>query len=85
MTTSAIRQKLYEYIREADDIKLKALYTIVEEDVDQTPDWWKDKKFVAELDRISHEMKSGTDKGASWELLKSEMLQKTQPSDRDEH
>lgn len=33
MNTSTIRQKLYEYIRVADDKKVKAIYTIIESDV----------------------------------------------------
>ena len=30
MNTSTIKQKLYEYIRVADDKKVKAIYTLIE-------------------------------------------------------
>lgn len=33
--TAAIRQKMYEYIRFADDKKVKAIYTMVAEEVNE--------------------------------------------------
>ena len=49
MTTTAIRQKLYEYIRFADDKKIKAIYTVVADDAKETADWWEDKKLLAKI------------------------------------
>ena len=73
MTTAAIRQKLYEYIRVADVKKVKAIFTMVE---DQLPDykWNEDKMFLAELDRRSAEFRSGKEPGIPWEESKKRIL-----------
>ena len=63
MTATAIRHKLYDYIRVADDKKLKSIYNLLENEIEQAYEWWKDKEFVAELDRRSHAVESGEDKG----------------------
>lgn len=73
MTTSAIRQKLYEYIRIADDKKVKAIFTMVEGDFDNY-DWTADTKLMAALDKQSAGHKSGKIKGASWEEVKERIL-----------
>lgn len=73
MTTAAIRQKLYEYIRVADEKKVKAIFTMVENDLGEY-DWTKDKAFLAELDRRSSEYKSGKVKGIPWEEAKQRIL-----------
>lgn len=70
MDTATIRQKLYEYIRKADDKKVKAIYTIVENDIDQVNEWWQDDKLMAEIEQRAADLKSGKDKGISWEDLK---------------
>lgn len=36
MTTTAIRSKLFDYIRLADDKKLKAIFTILENEFSET-------------------------------------------------
>jgi hypothetical protein len=74
MNTSTIRQKLYEYIRVADDKKVKAIYTIIESDVNEVYEWWNDKDLVAELDSRSANLKNGKDVGYSWDEVKSELL-----------
>jgi hypothetical protein len=38
MSTAEIRQKLFEYIRMADDRKVKAIYTIVESEIEEETD-----------------------------------------------
>lgn len=48
---AAIRHKLYDYIRVADDKKLNAIYNLMENELEQTSEWWKDRAFTAELDR----------------------------------
>lgn len=73
MDTETIRQKLYDYIRLADEKKVKAIYTIVESDIDQVNEWWKDDKLLAEIEQRSEELKSGKDKGISWADLKNRL------------
>jgi putative addiction module component (TIGR02574 family) len=50
MNTAAIRQKLHNYLEVADDKKVKAIYTMVEETIDDNMVAYTDE-FKAELDR----------------------------------
>jgi putative addiction module component (TIGR02574 family) len=75
MTTAAIRQKLYEYIRIADEKKVKAIFTMVEDELKDF-DWVDDKDFMAELDKRSSDYKSGKVKGIAWEDAKKRILAK---------
>ena len=77
MNTTTIRQKLHEYIKVADDKKVKAIYTIVESDINEMNEWWNDESFIAELDKRSSDLKSGKEKGVTWEELKNELLKST--------
>lgn len=63
MSSTAIRNKLYDYIRVADDKKLYAIYNLLEDEIEQTNEWWKDKKFINELDRRYQAMENASDKG----------------------
>ncbi len=74
MTTAAIRQKLYEYIRVADDKKVKAIYTIVAEGAEEGTEWWRDKKLVEKLNAIDSDMESGKDEGVNWAQAKDQLL-----------
>jgi len=74
MNTSTIRKKLYEYIRVADDRKVRAIYTIIENDVIEPYEWWNDKELLTELDHRSEQIKSGNDPGMLWEDAKKEIL-----------
>jgi hypothetical protein len=73
MTTAAIRNKLYDYIRVAEDKKIKAIYTMLEGDIEQAYDYWGGKDFVAELNKRSADFKSGKVKGISWEEAKAQI------------
>jgi putative addiction module component (TIGR02574 family) len=73
MNTTAIRQKLYDYIRVAEDKKVKAIYTMVEEEINEAYDWSSDPAFIAELDKRSAEYKSGKVKGVPWEEVRKEV------------
>ena len=70
-TVLSLRDKLYDYIRVAEDKKLQAIYNLLEDDIANTNEWWKDKKFIAELDRRNQALESGTDKGFTIEQLTS--------------
>ncbi len=66
---SSIRHKLYDYIRVADDKKLNAIYHLLEDDINQTYEWWKDNGMVEELDTRSQSLEDGSDKGFTIEQL----------------
>lgn len=59
MTISAIREKLYDYIRIADDKKIKAIYMMLEDEITEDIQWRNDNPFVRELDRRHTDWKSG--------------------------
>ena len=69
MTTAAIRHKLYDYIRVADDKKIKAIYTMLEDEIIEENKWWQDHAFTKELDNRFNEWKSGKEKGYTLEEL----------------
>jgi hypothetical protein len=69
--SAAIRHKLYDYIRVADDKRLNAIYNLLENDINETNDWWKNKLFVAELDRRFEALEAGTDKGFTVDQLEA--------------
>jgi hypothetical protein len=71
MTTTAIREKLYDYIRVADDKKIKAIYALLEDQVIPQVDWSQDKDFVAELDERVKRYKEGIDRGHTWDELET--------------
>ncbi|HTI60622.1 addiction module protein [Mucilaginibacter sp.] len=71
MTTAKIRERLTEYIRFADDKKVQAIYTMVEDELIEQLDLWKDKDFIEELDRRIEELESGKIKGSTWEQVKA--------------
>ena len=74
MDTLTIRQKLYEYIKVADDEKVEAIYTIIKDEVSEPYEWWNDSAFITELDRRSYDLKSSADKGITWEQTKAHLL-----------
>ena len=76
MTTSAIREQIHTYLDVADDKKVKAIYTLIEDDIAKTRDHWSDPEFVAEMNRRAAEMESGADMGRSWEEVHTRARQK---------
>lgn len=65
MTTSTIREKLYDYIRVADDKKVKAIYTMLEDEITETNEWWKNNAFIKELDTRLNNLETGKDNGVT--------------------
>ena len=66
-----IRNKLYDFIRVADDKKLYAIYHRVEGEIEQTQKWWKDKATTDEFDNRFKSLEGGADKGFTVEELKN--------------
>jgi len=67
MTTSSIKEKLYDFIRVADDKKVKAIYMMLEGEITEEKEWWKDKEFMEELDSRYNAWETGKEKGYTLE------------------
>ena len=59
MDTATIRQQLHNYLEVADDKKVKAIYTIIEKDI-QENDFEYPEELKNELDKRYKEYKNGT-------------------------
>ncbi|WP_018627350.1 hypothetical protein [Niabella aurantiaca] len=72
MTTAIKREKLVEYIQQADDKKVQALYAVLEDSIEEEDKgwWWKDDNFVTEINRRSAGLKKGTTKTLTWDAVK---------------
>jgi len=70
MTTAAIREKLHDFINTADDRKVEAMYTLVENEIEDTYDHWEDEEFLAEMKKRIDDIENGNDEGLSWEEVK---------------
>jgi putative addiction module component (TIGR02574 family) len=77
MTATSTRQKLYDYIRVAEDKKVKAIYTMLEEEIEEAHNYWNDKDFIKELDKRSADYKTGKIKAVPWEEAKAQILNST--------
>ncbi|MCA0396410.1 MAG: hypothetical protein LCH51_03340 [Bacteroidetes bacterium] len=71
MDALAIREKLYDYIRVADDKKIEAIYIMLEDNIKERLDWWKDKMFVDVLQKEQKAWVAGETKGYSMSEIKS--------------
>jgi hypothetical protein len=79
MSTETIREKLHNFIDTAEDKKVEAIYILVEDDIEEVYDHWKDEEFVNEIDQRIKDFESGKVKGIPWEEvnLKAENRLKT--------
>lgn len=62
MKSAELREKLHNYIDTAQEKKLKAIYTMVEEEINETNNLWENEEFVAELERREKGYLDGTAK-----------------------
>jgi hypothetical protein len=73
MNTAAIRDKLYDYIRVAEDKKIMAIYTMLEDNITEEIEWWNNTAFVAKLERDQETWASGKEKSYSLEDIKADI------------
>ena len=66
MTILTIRKSLQEYIRFADEKKVKALFTIVEDEIKQKQELWANDEFVGEMAKRSNDMETNKVAGTNW-------------------
>ena len=65
MSTAQIRQRLHEIIDTAEDKKLKAIYTLLEDDYQEEYELSAEQK--RELDRRLHDHENGIGRTYTWE------------------
>jgi len=70
MSSVEIKRKLFDYIRDADNRKVKAIYTMVEKEIQEDSTVWTDE-FVKELDKRVTEFETGSIKAHTWEQVKA--------------
>lgn len=71
MKTTTIREKLTDYIRSADEKKVKAIYTMLESEIAQEDDIWTDE-FLNELNKRTSNYESGKVKAKPWKEVKKQ-------------
>ena len=70
MTILTIRKSLQEYIRFADEKKVRALFTMVEDEINLKKELWVNEEFIAEMEQRSLDMESHKVEGISWEEVR---------------
>jgi hypothetical protein len=70
MTTTAIRKKLTAWVQVADAKKVKALYTLLADEID-TAQNDRDVDFAKELKQRSKGVANGTAKTSTWAEIKA--------------
>lgn len=75
MTTATLREKLYDYIRIADDKKVKAIYRMLENNITVENKWWQDHVFTKELDRRYSTRETDKEKGYTLEEVDASIAQ----------
>lgn len=75
MTTTTIRQKLSDYIRFADEKKIRAIYTIIEDDLNQKIDLWN-KAFISDMEKRELDTEKKAFEGKSWDAIKEKAKKK---------
>ena len=70
MTTTLIRKKLISYLENADEKKVKAIYTIFEDDINDENSFTLSEEQVKFLDNEKQNHLSGKSKSYTWEDAK---------------
>lgn len=78
MKTVELKQRLHEYIDNAEEKKLKAIYTMIENEIEPSYDYLKDEDFLKELQRRASELETDAKKGVSWDTVKKDTVKALQ-------
>ena len=70
MSTSELREKLISYLTKADNKKIKALYTLLEDEIDADADFVLTDDHMKILDAEREKYLNGTGGSHSWEDVK---------------
>ncbi len=70
MKTVELKQKLHEYIDSAEEKKLKAIYTMVEDEIEPPYNYLSDEDFIKELHERISELENGDKKGVTWNRVR---------------
>jgi len=70
MAATAIRGRLYNYTHHAEEKKVKAIYTMVEDEINEQINLWDDKEFLKEIDMRLNVFESGHVQTSTWEEVK---------------
>lgn len=76
MGALVIREKLAEYIKTADDKKVKAIFTMLETEI-ETYKWWKDEELVKQFDKEYADYESGKDNAYSLQEVRAHFNKKS--------
>jgi hypothetical protein len=68
MTETKIRQRLADFCKTGDIKKVKAIYTIVENEIDEASGW--SKEFIEEIERREKSFLDGSARMYTWEETK---------------
>ncbi len=74
MNTITIKQKLHQYIETAEDKKLKAIYTMVENEIEDVSSPW-DPAFLTQIERREKSYLNGEAKIFSWDEVQQRAKQ----------
>ena len=75
MKTIEIREKLHHYIDTAEEKKIKAIFAMVEEEIEETFEHWQEQDFLNELKQREARYLKGTTKTYSIEQAASRARQ----------
>ena len=76
MTISNIRKYLQDYIRFADDNKIKELFSLIESKTINEDKIWSNIEFIKEMESRSFDLKSEQTKGIAYSEIKKNTRKK---------
>lgn len=74
MKSAEIRERLHHYINSAEDKKVKAFYTIIEQELNNEQEIWDNPEVLKELNKRSKDYHQGKVTGKSWKDVKKKIL-----------